>query len=147
MVSKASSCSIPLCAACQYGKAHLRAKPGAQEVKELDRDGILRAPRAQFPYVQHASMARHISVLSLVHRKLRNWTTMVFCVPNTPYPVISQLISLSLLPMAICYTHVAKKPKKQNTLVEPSSLMKQVAWCSVICKSPLMLLRHLQASI
>jgi len=40
-VLKASLCSIPLCAACQYGKAHLRTKPGAVEVKEIACDGIL----------------------------------------------------------------------------------------------------------
>jgi len=40
-VLKASSCSIPLCATCQYDKAHLHSKPGAVEVKEIAHDGIL----------------------------------------------------------------------------------------------------------
>jgi len=41
--NKASSCSIPICAACQYGKAHLCPTAGNTVVKDLNREGVLKS--------------------------------------------------------------------------------------------------------
>jgi hypothetical protein len=42
-VKGASSCQLPLCAACQFGKAHRRAEDAIHHEKKPEREGVLKA--------------------------------------------------------------------------------------------------------